>query len=145
MHRRLVVNAAKAIRQQHPNMNLKLDIQDAPGAPVPSYIDGHSPDIAGLSIGACLRVLIAEAKTDRDIDNNHTHSQVEAYLTHLDSIESGIGIFIMAVNGEAADTARGFLRFHCRARVSSCLQVKVFDGLDFWTLTPPGGDPWRLS
>ena len=145
MHRRLVVNAAKAILQQHPGMRLTLDVQKAPGDPVPSPINGHRPDIAGLNTGACLRVLIAEAKTDADIDNNHTRSQLDAYLRHLDSIKSGIGIFIMAVNGEAADTARGLLKFHCRDQVSSCLQVKVFDGLDFWTLGPPGGELWRLS
>lgn len=145
MHRRMVVNAATAIRQQHPKMRLTLDIQDAPGDPVPSSVNGHRPDIAGLSTGACFRVLIAEAKTDGDIDNSHTRRQVDAYLRHLDTIKSGTGIFIMAVNGEAADIARGLLKFHCRARVSSCLQVKVFDGLDFWTLGPQGGEPWHLS
>lgn len=140
-----MVHAAKAIRQHHPKMCLTLDIQDAPGDPVPPFINGHRPDIRGWSIGACFCALIAEAKTDGDIDNNHTRSQVDAYLRYLDTIKSGIGIFILAVNGEAADTARGLLKFHCRAQVSSCLQVEVFDGLDFWALGPLGGELWRLS
>ena len=144
MHRRLVVNAAKAIRQQHSGMRLTLDVQDAPGDPVPSQINGHRPDIVGLCTGVSYRLLIAEAKTDGDIDNNHTRSQVDAYLQHLDSINSGIGTFVMAVRGEAADTARGFLYYTCRDQVSPSLQVKLFDGLDFWTLGAPGGEPWHL-
>ena len=129
----------------HPEMRLTLDFQDTPGDPVPSLINGYRPDIIGLCTGACYRLVIAEAKTDGDINKPHTRSQVDAFLQHLDAMKSGIGTFILAVNGQAADTARGFLWFNCHDRVSTRLQVKVFDGLDFWTLDPPRGEPWHLS
>lgn len=145
MHRRLVVSTAEAIRDRHPEMRLTLDVQDTPGDPVPSPIYGHRPDIVGLCTCACHRFVIGEAKTDGDIDKPHTRNQIDAFLQHLDAMQSGTGTFIFSVNGQAADTARGFLRLNCLHRVSSRLHIKVFDGLDFWTLGPPGGEPWHLS
>ena len=144
-HRHLVVTAAEAIRELHPEVRLILDVQESPGDPVPSFINGYRPDIIGSCIGVPFRSVIADAKTDGDIDNRHTLSQVDAFLRHLEDMNSGTGAFILAVSGRAADTARGFLRLNCRDRVSSRIEVKVFDGLDFWTLAPPGGEPWHLS
>ena len=145
LHCLLVATAAEAIRELHPEMRLTLDIQESPGDPVPSLINGHRPDILGLCTDVPPRLVIADAKTDGDIDNLHTYSQIDAFLMHLEAMQSGIGTFILAVNGQAADKARGFLRLNCRHRVTSRLQVKIYDGLDFWTLTPPGGEPWHLS
>ena len=57
----------------------------------------------------------------------------------------GTGTFILAVNGHVAYSARTVLRFACRQRVSSRLHIKLFDGLDFWTLGRLGVPLWRLS
>ena len=122
-----------------------MDLLDAPGDPVPWLIGGHRPDIIARRSAACFQFLIAEAKTDGDIDNQHTLRQVRAFVDHLDAMTTGTGTFILAVNGHVAASARTLLRFTCRQRVSSRLRVKLFDGLDFWTLGPIGAPLWRLS
>ena len=61
------------------------DLLDAPGDPVPPLIGGYRPDIIARCTAACLKLIIAEAKTDGDIDNQHTRSQIGAFLDHLDA------------------------------------------------------------
>ena len=144
-HRRLVVAAAQAIEQRHPTMRVITDLLDAPGDRVPPCIGGHRPDIIARCTAASPQFVIAEAKTDGDIDNQHTQSQIGAFVDYLDAMKIGNGTFILAVNGQVADSARTVLRFSCRQRVSSRLHISLFDGLDFWTLGPIGAPPWRLS
>lgn len=146
-HRRLVATAAQAIRQRYPAMNVTTDLLDAPGDPVPPVIGGHRPDIIARCTVARRHLVIAEAKTDGDIDNRHTRSQIGAFVDYLDAMttDTGIGTFILAINGHVAASARTLLRFSCRQRVSSRLHIKLFDGLDFWTLGPLGAPLWRLS
>lgn len=144
-HRELVIATAQAIQQRHPTIRVTTDLLRAPGDPIPPLIRGHRPDIIAQSRPACLELVIAEAKTDGDIDNRHTRSQIGAFVDHLIAMPSGTGTFILAVNGQVADNARTFLRFCCRQRVSSRLHIKLFDGLDFWTLGPLGAPLWRLS
>ena len=145
VHRRLVAAAAQAIQQRHPEMLVTTDLLDTPGDPVPPLIGGHRPDIIARCAAACLQLVIAEAKTDGDIDNPHTRSQIRAFVDHLDTIKIGTGTFILTVNGNVAPLARALLRFSCRQRVSSRLHVKLFDGLDFWSLGPFGAPLWHLS
>ena len=126
-------------------MLLTTDLADAPGDPVPPLIGGHRPDIFARCSAACLHCLIAEAKTDGDIDKPHTRRQVSAFLNHLEALAPSIGTFILAVNGNVAGIARNLLHFDCRGRTSSQLRVELFDGLDFWTLGQQGAPLWRLS
>ena len=126
-------------------MHVTMDLLGVPGDPVPPCIGGHRPDIIGRCTDACLQFIIAEAKTDLDIDNHHTRSQIDGFVDHLDAMTTGTGTFILAVNGQVAGSARTVLHFGCRQRVTSRLQIKLFDGLDFWTLGPPGAPLWHLS
>lgn len=128
-------------------MHVTTDLLDAPGDPVPPLIGGHRPDIIARCIAACRQLLIAEAKTDGDIDNQHTRSQIGTFVDYLGTMttDTSISTFILAVNGHVATSARTVLRFSCRQRVSSRLHIKLFDGLDFWTLGPLGAPLWRLS
>lgn len=144
-HSYLVTVAAHAIQQRHPEMHVTTDLLDAPGDPVPQRIGGHRPDIIARCTVASPQFIIGEAKTDNDIDNQHTWSQIETFVDHLDAMPTGTGTFILAVNGHVADQARTVLRFACRRRVSARLYIKLFDGLDFWTLGSLGAHPWRLS
>lgn len=144
-HRLLIEATAQAIQQRYPTMHVTTDILDAPGDPVPPLIGGHRPDIIARCSTAAFQLLIAEAKTDGDIDNEHTRNQIKAFVDHLDAMTTGTGTFILAVNGHVADSARTLLRFACRQRVSSQLHIKLFDGLDFWALGPIGAPLWRLS
>ena len=143
VHRRLVTAAAGAIQKRHPTVRVTTDLLEEPGDPTPPIVGGYRPDIVARC-AACLLV-IAEAKTDGDIDNHHTRSQINAFLSHLRAMPSGSGIFILVVNGHMAATARTVLRFVCRHYVSSRLHIKLFDGLDFWTLGPIGAPLWHLS
>ncbi len=125
-------------------MHITTDLLDAPGDPVPPLIGGYRPDIIARCTAAYLQFVIAEAKTDGDIDNQHTRSQIGAFVDHLDAMTTGTGVFILAVNGHVADSGRTVLRFACRQRVSSRLHIRLFDGLDFWTLGSLGAPLWRL-
>ena len=136
---------ARAIQQRDPSLRVTTDLSAAPGDPVPPQIGGYRPDIIAQCWARPFRLVIAEAKTDGDIDNRHTRHQIEAFVGHLADIPDGNGTFVLAVSGRVADTARGLLRFACRDRVSCSLRVRLFDGLDFWTLGPPGAPSWRLS
>ena len=144
-HRQLVVTAAQAIQQRHPTIRVTTDLLEVPGDPIPPRIGGYRPDIIAYGQPTSLELVIAEAKTDGDIDNQHTLSQVGAFVEHLHAMQSGTGTFILAVNGQVADNARALLSFACRQRVSSRLHIKLFDGLDFWILGPQGAPLWRLS
>lgn len=143
-HRELVLATAAAIQRLHPDALVRADIQESPGDPVPPLIGGFRPDVFAHSVCAYPNVVIAEAKTDRDIESPHTMDQIGAFLDHLDTLPHGIGTFILAVDGSAADLARAFLGFACRQRVSNRLRVKLFDGLDFWLLGALGVRQWRL-
>ena len=107
-------------------------------------IRGYRPDILARSRSKCVRLVIAEAKTDGDIRNQHTLNQIQAFVDHLEAMPCGSGAFFLAVNGRVADLARGVLRITFRERVSPQLQIGLFDGLDFWTLSPTGAPTWRL-
>ena len=144
-HRDLVVSAAQAIQQRHPTIRVTTDLAAVPGDPVPPLISGYRPDIIGRTRPRHLELVIGEAKTDGDVDNRHTRNQIAAFVKHLHRMPSGTGTFVLAVNGCVADNARALLRFACRQSVSPRLHVKLFDGLDFWTLGPIGAPQWRLS
>ena len=144
-HRELVLATARAIQQRHRNIRVLADLQETPGDPVPPLIGGYRPDIVARNPLTGPELLIAEAKTDHDISNQHTLDQIDAFLGHLDALPLGVGTFILAVDGRIADHARTVLRFACRQHVSSRLRVNLFDGLDFWNLGALGAQQWRLS
>ena len=143
-HRMLVMATTHAMRKRYPNMLVRADIQESPGDPVPPLIGGYRPDLIGRCVRTRAHVLIAEAKTDRNIDKQHTRDQIGAFLDHLYTLPRGVGTFVLAVDGRVADRARTFLRFACGQYLSSRLCVNLFDGLDFWILGPRGAPPWRL-
>ena len=144
-HRRLIVATAQAIQQRNPAMQITTDLIENPGDPVPPLIGSYRPDIIARCTTDSIHLVIAEAKTDGDINNRHTRSQIAAFVDHLDSIKNGTGTLILAVNGQVVEKARTVLNFNFRQRVSSRLHIILFDGLDFWALGPPGDTLWRLS
>lgn len=144
-HRNLVLVTARAIRQREPGLRVTADLTAVPGDPVPPQIGGYRPDIIARHRNQPTRLVIAEAKTDGDVDNLHTRRQIEAFIRHLAGMPRGNGTFVLAVSGRVADSGRAVLRFACREHVSCRLRVTLFDGLDFWTLGAPGARSWRLS
>ena len=145
-HKNLVVATASVIKRRYPRMSVQMDIQEAPGDPIPELFQGHRPDIVARAALPNMEMIIAEAKTRNDLDKHHTLNQVEAFVGHLQSRRHGVGTFILTVSGEdSSRDARNLLRYTFRSQVSSRLRVQLFDGLDFWTLGSPQEQLWRLS
>ncbi len=108
---------------------------------MPPKIDRFRPDVyATQKLG--YPIVIAEAKTDGDIDNRHTHDQVVAFIKYLNRNETNL--FIMAVTGYRADRAKTFLRFIRKELQVVSTEIEVFDGCDFWRLDSSEGINWRL-
>lgn len=126
-------------------MSVLTDISQATNCAVPEIIGGHRPDIIARSSFPDFEMMIAEAKTRGDIDNQHTRNQMRAFVDHLHSRRRGIGTFILAVYGSGAVVdARNLLRYELRRQVSPELRVHLFDGNDFWALGGQLEALWRL-
>ena len=145
-HKRLVKTTARKILELYPSMEILVDFQEMPGSPIPPLIGGHRPDIFAQQTPKDGDIIIAEAKTPKDVDNAHTLSQVEAFVGFLKTRRRGVGTLVLTVQGFAAcRAARNFLHYNLREFVSPQLRVQLFDGLDFWSLGGPEEAVWRLS
>ena len=132
-HRTLVRTVEAMLRAVYPRASIVVDIQSEPGAELPPRIDGFRPDV--LVRGEAQKV-IAEAKTDGDLDKRHTHEQVTSFIMYLDNSPSGL--LVLSVTGWRADRAKTVLRFiHLGIRPSRT-RVAVFDQYDLWLLQPNG-------
>lgn len=145
-HRRLIITTVLAIEQRYPKMEIISDLIHNPGEsePIPQPIGDYRPDIFAWSDRTSAQVVIAEAKTNHDIHRKHTCDQISAFIDYLDSLRRYTGTFILSVNGQVAGQAGTMLNFNFRQRVTSRLDIKLFDGQDFWILGPPGETPWCL-
>lgn len=143
-HRRLTKGGIRLISSKYPNMKITSDIQESPGDPVPFLVGGHRPDIyaTDLSQGAKPNFIIAEAKTDGDLDNSHTESQIKSFIDYLEQREQSQ--FIMLTTGVGAKRAKSILRFaHDEASIRHT-QLAVFDTLDLW-LYNSEAKKWHLG
>ena len=141
-HRDLVTQVAKALESRFPEFSIIADLQESPGEPIPPLIDRYRPDLFAINTVKNSAV-IAEAKTDNDVERTHTYNQIETYITYLE--RKSFGLFVLSVTGCRADFAKAILRF-TRTRVqASKTQIEVYDGCDFWRLDPVGHPIWRLS
>lgn len=131
----------RALAHRFPDISITADLQQEPGDEVPPVIDGFRPDVyAGRPEKGF--IVIAEAKTDNDIDNRHTRGQVTSFVNHLDRKKKGL--FVLAVNGHKADLAKTVLRFVRMETGVARTEIEIFDGCDFWRLCPDGGTSWDL-
>ena len=83
-HRKLVFNLASAVEVRYSNVSITVDVQEIPGDPIP-LINGYRPDIYGTVDGA---LLIAEAKTNTDLDSNHTLAQIISFISYLEQLKT---------------------------------------------------------
>ena len=141
-HRDLVQAVVEKLAQRYPDINITADLQQLPGDELPPIIDGYRPDVYARQKHKFLLV-IAEAKTDYDIDNSHTRAQVTSFINHLEQQKQGI--FILVVTGSGAARAKTLLRFmRVELRVQNT-RLEVFDTCDFWLLDSQGGVQWLLT
>ena len=143
-HRNLVLMTARAILVRNPNFQVTTDLTSFPGNAIPPMISGYRPDVFARCQTQPTGLIIAEAKTDCDVENAHTRSQIKTFVSYLSARPHGTSTFILAVSGRVADISRRMLDFTCRDCVSYNLAIQLFDGLDFWNLGPPETPSWRL-
>ena len=141
-HKQLVIRVVGALQSRYPRISIVTDIQQNPGDAVPPIIDGYRPDVYA-NITSANHTLIAEAKTDCDLNNTHTYNQILTFISYLERRRNGI--FVLSVTGCRADRAKTILRFmHQEERVMST-DIAIFDGCDFWCFDQTGSITWRLS
>ena len=143
LHQRLVVQVADKIKTRYPKISIVTDMQQVPTDAVPPMINGFRPDVYATMPTDPVLVVIAEAKTDFDIENKHTEQQVSAFIAHLEKMPKST--FIMAVTGNAANRSKTFLRFFRQGNPVIKTTLSVFDSHDLWTLAPMPSQIWHLS
>ena len=140
-HRTLVKGTVDVLSSRFTNISMLVDLQQKPGDEVPPKIGRFRPDVYATRKREHF-IVIAEAKTDGDIDNQHTHDQVISFIKYLNQSETSL--FILAVTGYGADRARTFLRFIRKELQVVSAEIEVFDGCDFWRLDSKEGVNWHL-
>ena len=141
-HRKLVIQVTRALESRYPRISFITDVQQIPGDEVPPLIDGFRPDVYGRKTSVNY-IVIAEAKTDGDLDNKHTHNQIKSFIDYLERKENGF--FVLSVTGYGANRAKTLLRFIRQDMDMMSTDITVFDGCDFWLPDPTGGTIWHLS
>ena len=141
-HKRLVREMARAIAIRYPEVQPVVDLPLRPGGTVPPLVDGYRPDVYGEDATGELLV-VGEAETAGGLERRHTYRQLRAFAGHLE--RRGGGIIVLAVPGGRGDRAKTLLRFLAFELGIERVELRVFDGLDFWVWTPVGGEAWRLD
>lgn len=141
-HRNLVIQVVKVLEARCPLMSFITDVQQNPGDPVSPVVDGFRPDVYATGESES-SIVIAEAKTDGDLDNKHTNKQVISFINYLERRRNGF--FVLSVTGYGANRAKTLLRFARQVTNVTSTTIAVFDGCDFWLLDSNGGRIWHLS
>ena len=143
-HEDLISKAVHAIQMRHPYLSIVTDLRKNVGDEVPKLIYGFRPDVYAekKTLNNKLTV-IAEAKTDNDIENRHSHNQIEAFLHYLE--EKKCGVFILSVSGCKADYGKSFLLFKREKLNINHTKLAVFDSHDLWVLGEFGDRLWHLN
>ena len=141
-HRDLVIQVVNALVSRHRRISILTDLQQNPGDDVTPVIGGFRPDVYARKDPAN-SILIAEAKTDKDLNNKHANDQIVSFINYLERYENGL--FVLSVTGRAANRAKTLMRFVHQGTRATQTKIEVFDGCDFWLLDSIGGKFWHLS
>lgn len=139
-HKTLVKGVVGALESRFTDISMLVDLQQNPGDELPPKIGRFRPDV--YATWKQEHFIIAEAKTDGDLDNQHTHDQVISFIKYLNRSETNL--FILSVTGYKADRAKTFLRFIRKELQIVSARIEIFDGCDFWRLDSRGGLNWHL-
>ena len=142
VHRELVIQVSQALKSRYPQISVTTDVQQIPGDEVPPMIGRHRPDIYAKEKSS-YSLVIGEAKTDGDLNNEHTYNQIMSFINYLE--QKKCGSFVLAVTGYRANRAKVLLGFICRQVHAENTDILVFDSCDFWMLDQNGGMTWHLS
>lgn len=90
----------------------------------PPRIEGYVPDVFATDVPTTT-TLIGEAKTQHDIETDHSHRQIFAFLSYLSKTPKGI--FVLSVPLVAGATARRFLSEINRPFSTAATRTVVLD------------------
>lgn len=129
-HIRLVEQILAHIeREYRPYHGLAVfhDLPKLLGAEKPPRIEGFVPDVYALDAPVSVTIL-GEAKTEDDLETDHSRRQIRAFLSFLAQQEAGV--LILAVPWQAGTTARNLVA-NMRQSLGSCaVTVVVLDGVN---------------
>ncbi len=140
-HRELILTVSASLQKRYVGIKLVNDLPKCPGEDIPPLIRGFRPDVYACDEDTV--IIIAEAKTNIDIDNRHTRDQVSSFISHLEN-DNRQGTFVLAVAGTGADIAKTVLRFICKEMKIASTQIQIFDTCDYWNFDFVGGVKWHL-
>lgn len=135
-HRSLIMRVAEDLQSRYPGISIITDAQQNPGDEVPPIIDGFRPDVYAVLPTEERSIIIAEAKTDGDLQNQHTDNQLAAFLNYIERKRRGC--LILSVTGRGADRAKTLLRFVYQYNQVEHTALAVYDGCDLWKLRASG-------
>ena len=92
------------------------------GAPSMPKIAGFRPDCIAIAMNGDY-LYIGEAKTENDLQNDHSLRQIESYLIRLK--EQGKGIFVLAVPWGCEGTATDLVRYLAERSSTSMVAWEV--------------------
>lgn len=141
-HKELVVDTLRELNDRFPNRKFYVDGVEGLGYDKPFSIGNYVPDIYSGRTTPQDVLIVAEAKSDFDIDTPRSILQINAFLSYLE--DSGNGLFVMSVSGRVADSAKTRLCLTCQELNIVNTTIMVFDTLDFWVLSTNGEYSWHL-
>ena len=90
----------------------------------PPRIEGFVPDVFATNVPTTI-TLIGEAKTQQDLERDHSRRQIFAFLSYLSKTQQGI--FVLCVPLSASATARRILSEINRSFPTADTQTVVLD------------------
>ncbi len=120
----LVVEHIERIYSPSYPMALLHDLPGHLGDDKPPRIGGFVPDVYALDVPTSL-VIVGEAKTNNDLETDHTRRQLSAFLKHLS--RQARGVLIVGVPWQTAATARNLLSRLVQELGAEAVEVAVID------------------
>lgn len=131
-HKMLIAEIVNSLKIRFPARSFITDLQLNLGECRPPTINGYIPDVYAGVVYPSDSILIAEAKTDNDIENQRTIRQLKAFLEYLEIRKSGF--FALSVSAFKANRAKVFLNFLRLDMRLTYTDISIYDSFDFWDL-----------
>lgn len=117
------------VETRYSNLTSLLVLNDKPGTPragKPPRLGGFVPDVYAADVPTTT-VIVGEAKTARDLENDHTDRQLRAFIEHLKY--TAHGSLLLAVPWRALAAARSLVTVARRTAAAHNVYVVLLDDL----------------
>ncbi len=129
-HLQLVRAILDYIGREHREIGYLAVLHDLPGVlrgDKPPRIAGFVPDVYAVNVPSTMTI-IGEAKTQRDLETEHSRAQVRAFIEFLSSKDKGV--LVIAVPWQAVPRARAIIGNMGRSMKKSSVEFVFLDGLN---------------